>query len=233
MVEQRNPNLEVIQLAVEYLRPLLHQIALLGGAATGLLLTDPGAAPVRGTFDVDVIVEISSYHEYLKFEGQLRQLGFKESPEDNLICRWRKDRLILDVMPTEESVLGFGNRWYAPALKNAEWISFGSDRIRVITAPYFLAPKIEAFHGRGNGDYLASRDIEDIIAVVDGRPELASEVAVGEPELKRYLRVEISRLLNDPNFTEAIPGHLLPDEASQERRLEILQRLHSIAENAI
>lgn len=223
----------MLRITVENLRPLLARIALLGGAATGLLITDPGAAPVRGTFDVDVIVEISSYQEYLELEGQLRQLGFKESPEDNVICRWRKDRLTLDVMPTEESVLGFGNPWYGPALREAEWINFGNDRLRVITAPYFLATKIEAFHGRGHGDYLGSRDIEDIIALVDGRPELAAEVAACEPELKQHLHIEIAKLLDDPDFIEAIPAHLLPDEASQQRRAEILRRLHDIAENAM
>jgi hypothetical protein len=36
----------------------------------------------------------------------------------------------------------------------------------------FVATKFEAFHGRGNNDHLASHDLEDIITVVDGRPEL-------------------------------------------------------------
>ncbi|MCU1328259.1 MAG: hypothetical protein JWN34_3629 [Bryobacterales bacterium] len=41
--------------------------------------------------------------------------------------------------------------------------------VRVVTAPYFLATKIEAFLGRGKGDYLWSHDLEDLIFVIDGR----------------------------------------------------------------
>jgi hypothetical protein len=42
--------------------------------------------------------------------------------------------------------------------------------VRSVSAPYFLATKLEAFDGRGSGDYLTSHDIEDLVAVIDGRP---------------------------------------------------------------
>jgi hypothetical protein len=45
----------------------------------------------------------------------------------------------------------------------------------------------EAFDGRGKGDYLASHDIEDIIAVLDGRPVIVDEVKRAEPDLIREL----------------------------------------------
>jgi len=46
-----NPNLELLELAAERLRRLLPEIVFVGGCATGLLIDDPGAAPVRGTYD--------------------------------------------------------------------------------------------------------------------------------------------------------------------------------------
>jgi len=46
----------------------------------------------------------------------------------------------------------------------------------MVLAPYFLATKLEAFDGRGKGDYLSSHDIEDIVAVLDGRPEILDEL---------------------------------------------------------
>lgn len=233
MVIQSDPNREMLLLAITHLEPLLDDIALLGGAAVGLLLTDPAAAPVRSTFDLDVIIEISSYPEYLLLEERLRALGFIQSAEDAIVCRWRVNHLIVDVMPTNEQILGFGNRWYGPALHNAKWVDIGSKHARVVTAPFFLATKLEAFHGRGQGDYLGSRDMEDIIALVDGRPELASEIQHGASELRSYLQVEISNLLSSTGFLEAIPGHLLPDEASQQRRTQILERLRNIVDSAL
>jgi len=45
------------------------------------------------------------------------------------------------------------------------WVPLGTRDIRLITAPYFLATKFEAFHGRGHGDVRGSHDLEDIVAV--------------------------------------------------------------------
>ena len=46
----------------------------------------------------------------------------------------------------------------------------------MVTAAYFLATKFTAFDSRGKGDYVMSHDREDIVAVLDGRPEIVNEV---------------------------------------------------------
>jgi predicted nucleotidyltransferase len=229
VVTRNDPNLAMVQLAADKQKPLLNDIALIGGCATGLLITDRAAAPARSTGDVDIIVAISNYAKFTELEQCLRSLGFREYPEENVICRWRADHLIVDVMPTDTKILGFGNRWYEAALNNAQPIDIGNATVRVVTAPYFLATKLEAFHGRGNGDYLASHDIEDIISVIDGRPELIEEIRVADLELSAYLKEEFTSLLKDAEFLDAIPGHLMPDDASQERRELILDRIRSLA----
>jgi hypothetical protein len=59
----------------------------------------------------------------------------------------------LDVMPIEERILGFTNRWYRAAMDAAQDAELQAGlRIRVVTAPYFLATKLEAFRGRGKRD---------------------------------------------------------------------------------
>jgi hypothetical protein len=63
-----NPNAKLLLATVEKLAPLLDRIAFVGGCATGLLITDPGAAPVRPTLDVDVIAEVASYAEFTAME---------------------------------------------------------------------------------------------------------------------------------------------------------------------
>ncbi len=40
---------------------LAEDLVFVGGCATGLLLTDPAAAPVRVTYDVDAIVQVFSH----------------------------------------------------------------------------------------------------------------------------------------------------------------------------
>jgi len=211
---------------------MLDQIAFLGGCATGLFLSDPAAAPVRSTLDVDAIIEIASYPEYITLEKRLGELGFHRSPSEAVpVCRWFADDLILDLMPTDPSILGFSNRWYRPALRNAQTTQIGDHNIRIVTAPYFLATKLEAFHGRGANDYGMSRDLEDIVTVIDGRPELAEEVSLSEPELRQYLSGELRGLLSNPEFRDALPGHLLPDAASQQRIGLVLERMHQMIES--
>jgi hypothetical protein len=222
-----DPNLARLKTAAFKLQPLLTQIAFVGGCVTGLLVTEPGASPVRPTLDVDAIVETATYAEYVHLEGRLRQLGFSESKE--IICRWTSDDLVLDLMPTYASILGFSNRWYGPALQKATSIRIDDFVIRVISGPYFLATKIVAFRNRGGNDYVASRDMEDIVTVIDGRPELIEEVGGSELELRTFLGREVTDLLGNRNFIDALSGHLLPDIASQQRRQIVLQRMRQLS----
>jgi hypothetical protein len=225
----QNPNADLLLSAVQKLVPLLDRIVFVGGCAAGLLITDPGAAPVRPTVDVDAIVEIVSYAELVALEVLLRQLGFDQPHvECAPLCRWIQGDLILDLMPTDSSILGFTNRWYSQALENAETVEVGEHKIRLISASYFLATKLEAFHGRGQFDYRMSRDIEDIVTVLDGRQEIVAEVQRSTAWLRQYLEDEFSGLLSERDFLEALPGHLLPDAVSQQRIRIILDRVQQI-----
>jgi hypothetical protein len=127
------------------------------------------AADVRPTYDMDAIAEITSYSAYTDFSERLRKLGFTEDTTEGApICRWRQKKTILDVMPLDEKILGFSNRWYKSAMDTAlihelePWL-----RVRVVTAVFFCATKLEAFAGRGKRDYFSSHDLEDLVALVD------------------------------------------------------------------
>jgi predicted nucleotidyltransferase len=140
--------------------------------------------------------------------------------------------VILDVMPTETKILGFGNEWYQPAMAHAEVVELPSGRqIRMVSVPYFLITKLEAFDGRGQGDYLMSHDIEDIVAVLDGRKEIVEEVQASEPELLQALAERFTALREDRRFIDAVSGHILPDETSQARVVVVLEIIEKIAKS--
>ena len=225
-----DPNLPLLESVVKTLGPLCEQLVFVGGCAAGLLITEAAAPPVRVTKDVDAIVEIVSLTEYHALERQLESGGFRhDRSPDAPICRWTVGNALLDVMPTDESVLGFGNRWYAEAAHTAIQVILPSGRkIRLISPPAFIGTKLEAFHGRGAGDFLASHDLEDIITVVDGRPELSKEVREASFQLREYLVAQIRALLQNDNFLEALPAHLPGDAASQARLPELLSRLRAL-----
>ncbi|MEW8561758.1 MAG: hypothetical protein AB2541_06615 [Candidatus Thiodiazotropha sp.] len=177
MRREQNPNLKNLTQAVERLGALSDEMVFLGGCATGLLITDMAALPLRVTRDVDTIVKAATLAAYQRFSGKLRKQSFREDTSDGApLCRWIADEVILDVMPTDSRILGFSNRWYESAVKHAELRTLPSGQnIRMVSAPYFLCTKLVAFDGRGRGDYLLSHDIEDMIAVLDGRPEIVNE----------------------------------------------------------
>jgi hypothetical protein len=209
----------MVDFVANRLGPLNREVVFLGGAAAALLITDPAAPAIRYTMDVDVVVEIGSLLEYYRLSDRLRELGFREKAgEGEPICRWTIEDVVVDVMPTTQDVLGFSNRWYAGAFAYAADYPLPSGTvIRLVTAPYFLATKLEAFAGRGKGEYLVSHDVEDLVAVIDGRPGIEDEVAGADPDVRIFLGEQFRLLLADEAFVEAIAGHLPPDAASQAR----------------
>jgi hypothetical protein len=227
----RDPNLDQLVVAADVLRPLLPELVFIGGCVTGLLITDEAAGDPRGTIDVDAIAEITSYAQYAEFGDRLRSLGFGEDTREGApVCRWVRGGMILDIMPLDEKILGFSNRWYKAAMQASMTKKLRHDlEIRIVTAPYFVATKLEAFKGRGRGDFLGSHDLEDVVSVVDGRETLRAEVRDTGPELSEYVRREITNLLANPGFIDALPGFLLPDAASQSRIGIVLDRLHDLA----
>lgn len=129
-----------------------------------------------------------------------------------MICRMRLGDLKVDFMPDDEGILGFSNRWYSLGLESAVDHPLTDDiTIRVLTAPLFLATKLEALRGRGSDDLLMSRDLEDILLLLDGRPTLVEEVADAPTEIIEYLADEFAQLVRHSDFESAVEGNMRGD----------------------
>jgi len=128
-------------------------------------------------------------------------------------------------MPIEENILGFSSQWYLGAIRSAQKTDIGEIEIDVISAPYFLATKMAAFNSRGQGDFLSSHDIEDVIAVIDGRVSLPAEVEVADEEVKAFVKDELKKLLSNENFLGTLPGLVL----DLGRDSIVLERMNTIA----
>lgn len=223
-----------VRQTAEALGTLNDEVVYLGGAVVPLLVTAPAAAVARPTDDVDVIVEVTTRHEYDELEGELRNRGFRhDTSEGAPICRWLLGPIRVDVMPTDPDILGFSNRWYPYVLRTASPHTLSPQLpIRLISPVAFLATKIETFHSphrRFGGDFRASHDLEDILALLNGRPEVDREIAEAEPEVRYYLRDAFGGFLNEPRFLDALPGHLEPGPTNEERSHLLLERLRGLA----
>jgi hypothetical protein len=195
-----------------------------------LFITDPAASGIRPTRDVDAIVDVTSYAKYTALSERLRSLGLAEDTTPGApLCRWKHGQMIVDVMPTDATVLGFSNRWYPTAIETAQTFPIAGHNLRIVTPALFVATKLEAFHGRGGGDVFASHDLEDIVAVADGRPEIVGDVAAASADVRAYIASEIRSLIDNRDFIEALAGFLLPDAASQARRGLLEGRLRAMS----
>jgi predicted nucleotidyltransferase len=225
-----DPNLERVELVATALGPLRDELVFVGGCAAGLLMSDPGATPIRATIDVDLVARVTALSQYHKLEEVFTQLGFKrDMTADAPICRWRYRGIAVDLMPTDPNVLGFANRWYGLAMETAQRVSLPSGiAIRLISGPAFIATKFEAFADRGQGDLLASHDLEDIVNVIASRTRILEEVAHSPADLRGYLADRCRELLAIPDFSNYLPG-LISDDSSLTLTDEVLERLQVIA----
>lgn len=224
-----DPNRELFERVVRLLKPVLDDLVFVGGCATGVLITDTAAAGIRPTRGVDAIVDATSYAMYATLAQRWRALGLAQDATDGAPWRWRHADATVDIVPTDRAVLGFSNSWYRHAVRSAQRVTIAGLGARIISPAYFLATKLEAFHGRGHADVVTSSDLEDIVSVVDGRPHLLPEIERADPDVKEFIAAAIGDLMGHRRFTDSLAGFLPPDRASQARRPLLELRLNSIA----
>jgi hypothetical protein len=72
-----------------------------------------------------------------------------------------------------------------------------------------------------------THDLEDIITIIDGRPELLDDVRASASQLRDYIGHGV--LLRNSEFIQALPAHLAGDETSQARIPLIKDRLRQLS----
>jgi hypothetical protein len=215
----------MLEAAIGHLSPLLDDVVFVGGVTVELWITDAGAPPLRLTADVDVIVEVATRQDYYRLEDRVRGLGFENDESSGVICRFNHPQsgLVLDVMPTKASLLGFENKWLGEAFAYATQVALPAGQsIKAIPPPFLLATKLEAFSGRGKLDFYGSRDFEDVARLIDGRAELVEEVAAAPGELPRYIADQLKRLSKHRNFDGGLEGALPMGLAARDRVDEVI-----------
>jgi predicted nucleotidyltransferase len=212
-------NITRIKAVYHALEELGPEVVFVGGATVFLYSTRPNVE-TRPTEDVDIVVEITHYSQYAAIEEKLRSKGFANDVTSGVICRYTIHGIIVDVMPTGENVLGFKNRWYEEAFKHAVVVALDNDlSIRIFSAPYFLAAKLDAFADRGENDGRLSSDFEDIVHMLNHRQSVWEEInTIGGP-VGGYLKEEFAKLLDQKYIDEWISVHL---DNHEQRRVSII-----------
>lgn len=190
------------------LKELRDHVVFVGGSTISFYADRP-VLEIRPTDDIDVIIEVLNYRQRQELEERLRAIGFTNDMESGIICRFKVEGITVDIMPTDDPSIGFNNIWYPKGYENAvNYLLDDGKQIRILTAPYFLATKLEAFKGRGGGDGRLSHDFEDIVFVLENRGSLWQELMECDEGVKAYLVAEFSALIENPYFYEWIDCHV-------------------------
>lgn len=212
-------NLLRIKIVNDALADLRKDVVYVGGATVAMYKDRP-ASDARITDDVDIVIELATYSGYAAIEEKLRQRGFENDITSKVLCRYKINGIIVDIMPTEENVLGFKNHWYSEGFKNSiEYPISDSETVKIFKSVYFLASKLDAFNDRGNNDGRLSSDFEDIIYILNNRSTIWNEMENAPGNVKDYLRAEFSQLLNNDYFDEWISAHL---DFTEQRRVNFI-----------
>lgn len=231
MADSVSGNLAMLMRVVKRFGPLRDRFVFLGGAVTEFFITQPGGPGPRRTKDVDVVVDVVNLGEYsVTLREQLVALGFCEDTREGApVCRWLLDDIIVDIMPVRGEILGFSAEWYPLAYETATPLSLPDGTvIRLVTPACFLATKLAAFNDRGRRDPMASHDLEDLLSVIDGRREIAADLAAAPPTVRAYVAERLSQFLARSDVEVLVAAQLMPDSDSQERLPLVLDRIRGL-----
>jgi hypothetical protein len=75
---------------------------------------------------------------------------------------------------------------------------------------------------------MASHDLEDVIAVIDGRPEIVGDVAAAPADIRAAIAIRFGELLARRDAEDVVAAQLLPDAESQDRLPLVLARIRTL-----
>jgi hypothetical protein len=220
---------------IEKLAKIFEELKLnpyfIGGSIVAVYADNINTFEQRVTRDVDVVIEVLNRGKYFLLQEQLREAGFREDSDSEVICRWKFDDILVDIMPNDEQILGFSNRWYSKGMENSIKFKLESGReINVFSFPYFIATKLEALKSRGE-DLRYSKDFEDIIRLIENKEFFHKEIINTDFDLSQFIKTEFSHILNQNKYlTEAILCVLYP-ETNKERADRIVEKINIFLSN--
>jgi hypothetical protein len=81
-------------------------------------------------------------------------------------------------------------------------------------------------------DSLLSRDLEDIVALLDGCRELEERVAAASTELQTWIATALGEILDDRSDREALVAHVPRGGSQSAREQRVLSRVDRLASRA-
>lgn len=201
-MENRTINLAVVAEVAQALQELNNQIVFVGGAVVSLYTNDTAADEIRPTADIDMTVVLANLQKWPAIEERLRELGFSPDPFGHAMCRYKYQNIPVDIMPPEDTAMGPSNPWYKQGFEDLQTVTVHGIDINILSAPFYLATKFEAYNSRGEESRF-SHDMEDIIYVIDNRKEIVEEIKLAPRSVQEFIKSGLQKLI-DTDLLDAV-----------------------------
>lgn len=199
-------------------------IVFVGGAVVGFYANDPAADDVRPTVDIDISVEITSNIELEEFRKKINKIGFQH--DSKIICRFHYDGIIVDVMGRKEIGWAPANKQFDLGFDYLEEKEIDDLKIQILSFPYFLATKFEAYQSRGISDPRSSKDFEDIAYLLDNVTDFPEKIKSANKDVRIYLIERLQEIQNSNTLQEGIISQL-SYQTQNERFQMIMEKIES------
>jgi predicted nucleotidyltransferase len=219
---------QTIEKIATALGELNEKVAFVGGAVVGIYANDLAAEDVRPTKDIDITLQIASLSKLEMLREELSIKGFKQQVNEDVICRFVFDDILVDVMATHPVGWAPANQWFAPGFNYLILKKIGDKTIRLLSLPYFLATKFDAHSDRGGLDPRTSKDFEDIVYLLDYVSDFEQQISIAPKDVKTYLINQFEAILEDSLKQEAILAQI-PYAIQTERFAILMQKIKTIA----
>jgi hypothetical protein len=212
----------------------IHEVRFVfaGASILPLLLDDPAAPPPRFTVDVDAAVNVVTYAHWERLQKRLHECGVvvRGNPAvgKGRICLFHLNEIEVDIMPVRLELILPPSRMLELGFEFAEPHRLADDlEILALSASGLLAAKLEAYADRGAHDPAMSKDLDDIVAILDRRLRIGVEVTEAPSEMRRFIAMAMRPLLSDGPVLDVI-SDLLRDRERERRLIELMRNLSSL-----
>lgn len=216
-MDQRSNDERVLNIS-KALEELNDEVVYVGGSVAQYYSKDEASHELQTTFDVDCVIDITTYEEYIEFQDKLYRKKFRNDDSEGApTCRFVFGDEIVDIMPKVYTpVTGESNSWYPDGIKHRIPYQIHGRRIYIFPVSFYLASKLEALYSRGGQDYRGAKDFEDIVYVLNSCQDLVQQIeSIDNDKVKPFLKAEFSNLIRRANIREEIEASLTEDERTE------------------
>ena len=207
MIDQEKNRNAIAQVAIG-LAALKDAAVFVGGAIVSLYADDAAVAEIRITEDIDVAFQVKNYPHEVALNETLQRQKFNPDPHSKSIVRHTFQGIPVDIITDgKDSPFNGTNKWYHYGFNDIRRVAVNGQEIQLFSPAIFIATKFEAFKDRGR-DYRTSRDIEDILYVMQNNSSIVSEILNTHKDVLLFIREELIKIVSHSSSDEILSANM-------------------------